>query len=574
MTSLWAFLLAIAILVGVHEYGHYKVAVALGVRVLRFSLGFGPVVYRSTMGKQLHGVEHERKGETEFVISLIPLGGYVTFLDESSEPTLKEDWSRAFHHQSLFKRSLIVLAGPMANFALAIVLLWAMNGIGFESAAPVVSTSNQGALVGQSLIPSGSQIINAGVKGQTLDRIEAYPQFEKLVLKALLSQEDLEVEFQVRALVAPKENLAAGESVSNNSNKANTIYNDAALNGAVNGTQNATDQASNSPSNSSSNSSSNSPSKLDVQATRRVTLQLSRFELPLEDAKDQAQENPPSAPSSSPDSDPLQTAALKRHNLEKALQDHPKSVMAQLGFLGPYSLPVIGKVSPDGAAAKAGLRDGDQVLEINQVPVLDAYDLRARIASSARSPSGPIEPQLWTVLRQGEAQPIQLEVRPERKVQGQQVLARIEAFVGRQPERVWYRENLWQSFLTGFWTVLDWTQRTCNSIYELITGQAPLAQLGGPIALAQYAGESVQMGFAAFLSYLALISINLGVFNLLPIPPLDGGHLLSYAWQGMMGRRMPERWREGFQKLGLALVLVLSVFALRNDLMRLLGLSP
>ena len=82
------------------------------------------------------------------------------------------------------------------------------------------------------------------------------------------------------------------------------------------------------------------------------------------------------------------------------------------------------------------------------------------------------------------------------------------------------------------------------------------------------------MGFAAFLSYLALISINLGVFNLLPIPPLDGGHLLSYAWQGMMGRRMPERWREGFQKLGLALVLVLSVFALRNDLMRLLGLSP
>ena len=566
MTSLWAFLLAIAILVGVHEYGHYKVAVSLGVRVLRFSLGFGPVVYRSTMGKQILGVEHERKGETEFVISLIPLGGYVTFLDESSEPTLKEDWSRAFHHQSLFKRSLIVLAGPMANFALAIVLLWAMNGIGFESAAPVVSTSNQGALVGQSLIPSGSQIINAGVKGQTLERIEAYPQFEKLVLKALLSQEDLEVEFQVRELVAPKENQAAGESVSNNSNKANNTYNAAALNGAVSSRLNASPQASNSPSNSSS--------KSDVQATRRVTLQLSRFELPLEDAKNQAPEKPPNALSSLPDADPLQTAALKRHNLEKALQDHPKSVMAQLGFLGPFSLPVIGKVSPDGAAAKAGLRDGDQVLEINQVPVLDAYDLRARIASSARSPSEPIEPQLWTVLRQGQAQPIQLEVRPERKLQGQQVLARIEAFVGRQPERVWYRENLWQAFLTGSWTVLDWTQRTCTSIYELITGQAPLAQLGGPIALAQYAGESVQMGFAAFLSYLALISINLGVFNLLPIPPLDGGHLLSYAWQGMMGRRMPERWREGFQKLGLALVLVLSVFALRNDLMRLLGLSP
>ena len=536
MTSLWAFLLAIAILVGVHEYGHYKVAVALGVRVLRFSLGFGPVVYRSRMGKRVLGADQKIQGETEFVISLIPLGGYVTFLDESSDPTLDEDWSKAFHQQSLLTKSLIVLAGPMANFALAILLLWVMNGVGFESAAPVVSTSTHGTVVSQAVMPSGSTLLQAGVKGEELKRIRAYPQWEELVLNSLRSGQDLEVEFMAPKGVIP-----------------------------LHGDQD--------------HGSDQTPSSLEHQPpTRRVALALSQFELPkgqaVASATSQAGTDPP--PGASP-------APTQRDELEQALQDNPKGVMAALGFLGPYSLPVMGKINPGGPAFKAGLKEGDQVLLINDERIVDAYDLRARIANSAKPLTQVIEPQRWTVSRAGETQLLEIEVLPEIKPQGPQgtqgsqgapVQARIDAFVGQQAERVWYRQGLWQALMNGSWTTWDWTRRTCVSIYDLVTGQAPIAQLGGPIMLAKYAGESAQMGLAAFLSYLALVSINLGVFNLIPIPPLDGGHLMGYAWQGLRGREMSERWRQGLQKLGLFLVVLLSVFALRNDLMRLLGLAP
>ncbi len=500
MTSLWAFLLAISILVGVHEYGHYKTAVSLGVKVLRFSLGFGPVVFRGSMGAKVQGSDGRERGETEFVISLIPLGGYVTFLDENTDPALQEDGSRAFHRQSLLTKSLIVVAGPLANLVLAVALLMAMNWIGFESAAPLLSTPAEGSLASKAALAAGARVVKASVKGQAPQEIETYAQFEKFMLSAVSTHQAVELVLH-NAQGAPK-------------------------------------------------------------GLSTVALEVSTWTWPRPSGANAA---------SGIDSQVDQEAAL-----QKAIVEDPRGVMAHLGFLGPFSQAVIGRVSPGGAAELAGLQEGDRVIAIDELPMADAVALRTHIANSAQS--DPIAPQSWLIERQGpaqsQAQILKIEVTPQRKLQGATWVGKIEAYVGTPPQRVWVQEGPVDALGTGFLTVCDWTRKTIESIYQLFAGQTQLSQLGGPIALAKYAGESVHMGFAAFLSYLALVSINLGVFNLLPVPALDGGHLLCYGVEWISGRKLSERFTQGFQKLGFFFVLALSIFALRNDLMRLWGLNP
>ena len=288
----------------------------------------------------------------------------------------------------------------------------------------------------------------------------------------------------------------------------------------------------------------------------QVELDLSQFHIPQKGANGEDR--------ASPEEDPQKV-------LQKLIREEPRAVMTLLGFSGPFSQAVIGRVSPGGAADQAGLLEGDKVLRINEEPVLDAYALRTRIAQSGQFE--PIEAQTWWIERKGEKQPFGLDVTPQRKMQGQEGVGRIEAYVGTPAERVWVQEGLVAAFQSACATAFDWTLKTLESIGQLITGKAELSQLGGPISLAKYAGESVHLGFAAFLSYLALVSINLGVFNLLPIPALDGGHLLCYCWEGLSGRALSERFIQGFQRIGLFFILALSVYALRNDLMRAWGLS-
>jgi regulator of sigma E protease len=495
MTSLWSFLLAIAILVGVHEYGHYKTAVALGVKVLRFSLGFGPVIFRSSMGRQVLSDDGAQKGETEFVISLIPLGGYVTFLDENSDPELHEDWSRAFHRQSLLSRSLIVAAGPLANFLLAVVMLVLMNLYGFESVAPILSTPAIESVAQKASIESGMRVLKMAPKGEELKEIASYAQFEKAVLQGLSSHQSLDLVM------------------------ANPLGHSKAL----------------------------TPIELD----------LSSVHLPLNGADHEAH-------------------ALELEDQERVLQatirENPRAVMTLLGFLGPYSQAVLGRVSPGGAADQAGLIEGDKVLSINERPIADAYALRTHIAKSGQFE--PIEAQTWRIERKGVPEPVLLSLTPQRRMQGKEGVGRIEAYVGSPAERVWVQEGPLGAFQVACSTAYEWTYQTVVSIYQLVAGNTQLSQLGGPISLAKYAGESVHLGFAAFLSYLALVSINLAVFNLLPIPALDGGHLLCYCWEGLSGRALSERFIQGFQKIGLFFILALSVYAIRNDLMRAWGLSP
>jgi len=559
MTSLWAFLLAIAILVGVHEYGHYKVAVLLGVKVLRFSLGFGPVIYRSTMGQPIMDARGQVKGETEFVVSLIPLGGYVSFLDENSDPSLNEDWSRAFHRQSLWRRSLIVLAGPMANFALALTLLWAMNWIGFESASAVLSTPVKGSLAERASIPSAARVMKLGLKGQELQDIHTYLEFEREVLGALSEHAVLELELEVKA---PRSASLAVAGDERSRSRPSSGSEPDALPGPESGSGSLFPSAPGAQAvpEDPSGSASLGKSAYAVVQMRHLELDLSQFEMPL------------SRTSAEEDELTSKTGPRRATELQKAIDEDPKAVMALLGFVGPWTPAVLGRVNPGGAAARAGLQEGDQILAINHMPVADAYDLRMRIASSAEL--DPMQVQSWTVHRPGTSMDMDMQVEPEIKMQGGKKVGRIEAYVGSPPESVWFSQGPWGALQTGSWTLFQWTHRTVSSIYQLFSGQAPLAQIGGPIALAQYAGESVHMGLAAFLSYLALVSINLGVFNLLPLPPLDGGHLLTYAWQGLRGRALSERFSQGFQKVGLFLILALSVFALRNDLLRLLGMVP
>ncbi len=359
---MWSFLLAIAILVGVHEYGHYKTAVLLGVKVLRFSLGFGPVIFRSSMGRKVLGSDSRQQGETEFVISLIPLGGYVTFLDENSDPELQEDWSRAFHRQSLLNRSLIVAAGPLANFLLAVVMLLVMNMVGFEAVAPTLSSPVNGSLAQRAAMASGMRVLQIGPKGEEPQEIASYAQFEKTILQGLSSDP------------APVLVLSTTQNLS--------------------------------------------------KKPAQVELDLSQFHLPQKGAigEDRA----------SSEEDPKKV-------LQKLIREEPRAVMTLLGFSGPFSQAVIGRVSPGGAAEQAGLLEGDKVLRINEEPIADAYALRTRIAQSGQFE--PIEAQTWWIERKGEKQPFGLDVTPQRKMQGQEGVGRIEAYVGTPAERVWVQEG-------------------------------------------------------------------------------------------------------------------------------------
>ena len=456
MLTIVAFVVALGLLIAVHEYGHYRVAVACGVRVLRFSVGFGKTLYRWQPKKQHPGQS------TEFVIGAFPIGGYVKMLDEREGPVPPAERHRAFNTQPLRSRVAIVAAGPLANLLLAVLLYAAVNWFGVQEPKPILASPVAGSVAERAGLRGGETVTQAGFEGEALHNIDSFEDLRWLLTRGALDGHDVRV--------------------------------------AVRGRQGG---------------------------GRELVLSLSQLKATDADAQ----------------------------------------LFRKVGILGPYTPPVIGDVVAGGAGDKAGLRKGDLVLAVGGIPVVDGQQLRELIRASVNG--GAAVSATW-LLRRGE-QTLELAVAPQPVRDGAVSVGRIGAFVGAPPAFVTVRygpvDGLWKG-VERTWQVSVLTLRMMG---RMVIGEASLKNLSGPLTIADYAGKSASLGFTQYLVFLALISVSLGVLNLLPLPVLDGGHLMYYLWEGVTGKGVSDAWMERLQRGGVAVLLVMMSIALFNDVTRLFG---
>jgi regulator of sigma E protease len=451
MLTIVAFIVALGLLIAVHEYGHYRVAVACGVKVLRFSVGFGKTLYSWKPRKQKPGQD------TEFVIGVFPLGGYVKMLDEREGPVAPEERHLAFNTQPLKSRTAIVAAGPLANLLLAVVLYAAVNWYGVEEPKAILASPVAGSVAEQAGLRGGEVVERAGFQGDAAQPVRSFEDLRWLLTRGALDGYDVRLE------------LAGG---------------------------------------------------------REAVLALSSIQSADADAQ----------------------------------------LFRKVGILGPWTPAVIGEVK-DGAAQRAGLRKGDVVLAIGQTAVVDGQQLRELIRAGVRS-GQPVR-ETWRVRRDGQI--VELPVEPDAVQEGAVTVGRIGAYVGAAPEFLTVRygpvEGLWKGVVRT-WEVSVLTLRMMG---KMVIGEASLKNLSGPLTIADYAGKSASMGLTQYLVFLALISVSLGVLNLLPLPVLDGGHLMYYLWEAVTGKGVSDAWMERLQRGGVAVLLVMMSIALFNDVTRLFG---
>jgi regulator of sigma E protease len=453
MLTAFAFILTLGIVVTVHEYGHFQVARWCGVKVLKFSIGFGQPLWRKKFGKD----------QTEYVIAAIPLGGYVKMLGEdtsSDEPDLSdEDMSRALNRQSVGKRIAIVLAGPLANLLLAIFLYWILFMTGVVGIKPIVGKFVENSPVALLNITSGEIIQEVGNQS-----VSSWQDVRWVLLKETLKKSDVAIQ-----TVTPQ-------------------------------------------------------------------LEIKSYQL----------------------------------NVTKVdFDDEKLDILEKIGFIidMPKIAPKIGEVIKGSPAEQAGLKANDIVLELNQTKVSDWDAFVKEIKSHP-------EVAVTLLVKRG-TQLVNLSITPEAIVEKDKKIGRIGAGFSMQ------QSELDKFFTTTHYSVAGallkavgktWDTATFSlkMLGNMVLGNVSWKGMSGPVTIANYAGQSANMGLKVFIGFLALISISIGVLNLLPIPVLDGGHLMYYMFEFFTGRPVSEAAMNVGQRIGVFLLACMMVLALYNDINRLI----
>lgn len=448
INTLFYFIVAIGLLVSFHEFGHFWVARKTGVKVIRFSVGFGKILWRY----------QKTPASTEYVLSAIPLGGYVKMVDEREGPVCKEDLPFAFNRQALWVRTAIVAAGPIFNLILAVVLYWCVFIIGEVGMRPIVGPVAEDTLAAQAGFVEGEEIITVN-DSKTPTWTEAMGTIFTSALDA-----DQGIDIMVESITGENFNRT--------------------------------------------------------------------IEIPGEISQD------------------------------------PEKLYKQLG-LTPWSPkidPVLGKILENSPAASAGLQAGDLVISGDGIEIKEWMQW----VEYVRSHPG-VEIKL-IIERDGLQLP--LSITPETVESDSGEVGKIGAAV-KIPDGL--RDSLIVEYslppLAALMAACDRTYfysiTTLKMMGKMLIGKASVKNLSGPISIAQYAGQSAEMGVVHFLKFLALVSISLGVINLLPIPVLDGGHLMFFAIEALKGSPVSEKVQIYFQQIGIAILVSLMGLAVFLDIERL-----
>lgn len=448
---LGAFILVLGVLVVVHEFGHFVAARLCGVKILRFCAGFGPIIWSRRYGPD----------QTEWSLSLLPLGGYVRMLDEREGEVSAHELHRAYNRQSVGRRSIIVVAGPLANFLLAILIYWGLFWHGSEELRPVLGPPVAESPAARAGIANGDRVLR--VDGEA---VQTWQDFQWLLLHKATQQNSVELELQ-----------------------------------------------------------------------------------------------------------PLGGGRVFRHLALGSLaeQGWEKDAFASLGlrFYRPAILPVVGGIQAGSPGAAARLQAGDIFVAIDQKPIATWDEVVEAIRQS------PGQAMMFDMLRG--ANRFQVQITPQVIEEQGLRIGRIgvsvaEASLEGQPEiKGFVRYGCLDAALRAVRETWDKSVFSLVMFGKMLTGEASWKNLSGPVTIADYAGQSARLGLDYYLKFMALVSISLGILNLLPIPVLDGGHLMYHALEVIKGGPLSERVMAWGQQIGLTLLFTLMAFAFFNDLSRLLG---